>query len=309
MNLTNGFDQLISRNRYEPKILEIEQIEPDFYELIEAREPTATFVTLKEEYVDHLLSLNTHNRKIRDSQINYLANQIKKGLWCLTSQGLAVSNQQVLLDGQHRLLAIAKCGYPELQTLLVTGLEPIAQTKVDVNSRRSINDILLLKTGDKSITARAFAGIRMAVALGWPLEKKVNYTELWQGLIHKKAYVTTEEIEEALNQIRPAIALFYSSYSKHIQSKTAVLSAFIHLYLKDRDAFERMVPRLVQGINLQPGDGFFFLRDRLINREGSLTNGSYKETKQIYAQTVAAIHSEYYGTKLKQLRTKNYWDF
>lgn len=53
-----------------------------------------------------LSECNTHNRRLVESHVNYLARQMKSGEWRLTHQGIAFSPNRVLLDGQHRLWAI-----------------------------------------------------------------------------------------------------------------------------------------------------------------------------------------------------------
>jgi hypothetical protein len=49
---------------------------------------------------------NTDNRAIRRSRVAYLSRLIKRGEWKTTHQGIAFDKAGILLDGQHRLLAI-----------------------------------------------------------------------------------------------------------------------------------------------------------------------------------------------------------
>jgi len=56
------------------------------------------------------LEKNTANRPLRKSFVEYLSAAIKRGEWVLTHQGIAFAKDGRLLDGQHRLAAIADSG-------------------------------------------------------------------------------------------------------------------------------------------------------------------------------------------------------
>jgi hypothetical protein len=53
---------------------------------------------------------NTHNRPLDHKYVDYLVGEIKGGRWKLMHQGIAFDPHGVLLDGQHRLWAIALSG-------------------------------------------------------------------------------------------------------------------------------------------------------------------------------------------------------
>lgn len=57
-----------------------------------------------------LLELNTDNRHMRESHINYLIRQIVNNNFVLTHQGIAISDKGRIIDGQQRLTAISRCG-------------------------------------------------------------------------------------------------------------------------------------------------------------------------------------------------------
>ena len=56
------------------------------------------------------LMSNTFNRTISASVVNKYANDMKSGNWHLNHQGIAFDNNNVLVDGQHRLTAVVKSG-------------------------------------------------------------------------------------------------------------------------------------------------------------------------------------------------------
>jgi hypothetical protein len=61
---------------------------------------------------EELLKWNQGNRPINIGAVDRLAAAIQRGEWILTHQGIALAPDGMLLDGQHRLMAIAKAGVP-----------------------------------------------------------------------------------------------------------------------------------------------------------------------------------------------------
>lgn len=55
-----------------------------------------------------LLDRNTRNRRIRGNWVNRLVHIIESGRWVIHHQGIAISPEGEIVDGQHRLLAIVK---------------------------------------------------------------------------------------------------------------------------------------------------------------------------------------------------------
>jgi len=103
----------------------------------------AEIVTTTRQLVDALLSINSSNRNIKKQVIERYKRDIASGRWMLTNQGIGVSESGVLIDGQHRLIAIKECGYPPIRLLIVYGLSMDSQKHVDQQSKRSARDLLL----------------------------------------------------------------------------------------------------------------------------------------------------------------------
>jgi hypothetical protein len=61
---------------------------------------------------DILAHQNGKNRAIRPNTVTRLANDIKEGRWQVTHQGIAFDENNILIDGQHRLHAIAQANVP-----------------------------------------------------------------------------------------------------------------------------------------------------------------------------------------------------
>ncbi|PJM94017.1 hypothetical protein [Streptomyces sp. CB01373] len=89
------------------------------------------------------LSRNTNNRPLSKSTVQQLAGQIQRGEWQLTHQGIAFDEDQVLIDGQHRLAAIVKAGITVPLTV-THGVPRTAFTVMDTGRKRTGRDALAL---------------------------------------------------------------------------------------------------------------------------------------------------------------------
>src|SRR6185369_8200893 len=60
---------------------------------------------------EHYLTKNTTNRRVTQTNVDYLTDQMRKGLYKEnTGETIKFSRSGKLIDGQHRLLAIVKSG-------------------------------------------------------------------------------------------------------------------------------------------------------------------------------------------------------
>ncbi len=90
-----------------------------------------------------LLERNLHNRKVSEKVIQKYVAEIKAGEWRLTPGGIGFDDHGALVDGQHRLHAIARSGM-EVPLLITLGLPAASQEKVDRQRRRTLYDALYL---------------------------------------------------------------------------------------------------------------------------------------------------------------------
>ena len=85
--------------------------------------------------------MNTSNRPIKRTVVDCYKSDIADGRWFVTNQGIGVDYNGVLVDGQHRLVALRELGYPPVKLLVITGLDPNAREVVDQHAKRSTRDI------------------------------------------------------------------------------------------------------------------------------------------------------------------------
>lgn len=101
-------------------------------------------------FAQHLLSNNTRNRKISDKRVANYVTLINEGEFKFNHQGIAIDENGVLLDGQHRLTAIVKSG-KSVNMLVTRGLPPEVMDTIDRSDKRTYAQTLQLD-GHKNAT-------------------------------------------------------------------------------------------------------------------------------------------------------------
>jgi hypothetical protein len=111
-----------------------------------------------------LLKANSDNRPLRNGHVEALRSAFLRGEYKMTHQGLAFDSDGVLLDGQHRLQAIALIDDPgaSFPMLVSRGMSRDTFNVIDTgNKTRSISDVLRINR-DVAIVATFFAGVMLS---------------------------------------------------------------------------------------------------------------------------------------------------
>lgn len=111
---------------------------------------------------DWLDKNNTHNRRVRKSHVAQIVRDLEADHFLFTGDSIKFDWNGTLLDGQHRLAAIAQSG-KTVNLIVVRGLDPRSQTAMDINSRRLAYDALKLQGqgGDMKNAAAIARGVFM----------------------------------------------------------------------------------------------------------------------------------------------------
>lgn len=99
--------------------------------------------TMTPDKARKLLQASEHfaNRTIIRRRVERLVHAIETGQWIVTHQPVAVTTQGVLLDGQHRLTAIAEAGIP-VEIMVARDVDPSTFGVIDTGAVRTIGDAL-----------------------------------------------------------------------------------------------------------------------------------------------------------------------
>ena len=248
--------------------------------------PHAEIRTATKQLVDSLLAMNTSNRNIKKSVVNRYCADIKKGNWKLTNQGIGVSVDNVIIDGQHRLYAIKECDYPPISLLIVYGLDPDSQIAVDAHAKRSARDMLQFAFGARvARQAPSIGNVILKTQFGW---SNVFTNHDLMACISEYA----DEIELALSI--PASGNFYAA-----PSITAFVSE-LKRNPENKDAVIKFMQRVENGEMLDKTMPEFHLRNFIVTQTGR--TGGYLVQKERFYKTVKALECFIKGEKMGVLR-------
>lgn len=93
------------------------------------------------------LEANKSNRPVRRKHVSFLADEIKRGNWKVNGQAIIIAENEDILDGQHRLLAVIESG-KAIDTLVIYGVEREAFSTIDTGAVRTSSDALFLHFQD-----------------------------------------------------------------------------------------------------------------------------------------------------------------
>lgn len=132
-------------------------------------------IKITPELAQHYLTFNRNNREVIQSRVNDYADEMLRGEWIENGESIKFSKTAKLIDGQHRLLAVAKAG-TTLPMLVVYGCEEEAQVKIDICARRTAADCLALQGLPRweSRIAGSAGHILINNQLGLPLSSNVK---------------------------------------------------------------------------------------------------------------------------------------
>lgn len=109
------------------------------------------------EIARRYLERNTRNRKVKKGSVGRLARDIVSGKFVLSHQGIAFDSTGVLIDGQHRLLAILECGIA-VEMAVFYDVSPDAYLVIDGGVGRSVFDVATVSGMD--VGKEVFAIVR-----------------------------------------------------------------------------------------------------------------------------------------------------
>lgn len=117
------------------------QVNSNYYNWLNSGVPQSRLVVIDKQLGEELLKRNKKNRDISIGEVAKLREEIRRGNWHITGQGISVSTDGTLIDGQHRLTALQQENWPHLQMFIMTGINPESKVYFDRQKPRSLKDI------------------------------------------------------------------------------------------------------------------------------------------------------------------------
>lgn len=248
---------------------------------------TAQIKTATRQLVDSLLEMNTNNRVVRKSVVDCYKQDIADGRWYLTNQGIGVDINGVLIDGQHRLIAMKECGYPPVSLLIVSGLAAEAQQAVDQHAKRSVRDIWKLVL-DHNVRGQA------------PAICSVIYKNLtgWQG-----GRISPQRLKDVLDEYNEQIQLVFESVASLKTWAAPYLAAFVVTAKENPTKYAEIagfINRVATGENLTKKMPEYHLRNVLITTR--VTTGGQVQQRERFLKAKRALTASLNNEEMGALR-------
>ncbi|MGA5869305.1 hypothetical protein [Streptomyces cinereoruber] len=126
-------------------------------------------MTVTPELAEKWLGQNTHNRNLREKAVLAYARDMEAGNWAENGESIKFAKDGTLLDGQHRLHAVALSGV-SVRMLIVTGLDGQSQETMDDGRKRTLADALNLRGETNAV----ILGALLRRALMWDIGQYRN---------------------------------------------------------------------------------------------------------------------------------------
>lgn len=253
-------------------------------------------VTMTPEWAYQILSeQNTNNRNMRRVVVQRYAQAIRAGQWQLTQQGIAISSNGVLLDGQHRLAAIVEAETP-VEIAMATNCDPSIFSVLDTGKARLASDILQMQ-GVQYATVAA-AGIKLY------LQYQRHPDKIWADSLPNQPTHTDIDwlCNDRLDEMEFATGQASVTYSSCRQVLKSSVVAFVLLAIDaghDWEAISGFCTSLGHGAGLSGCSPILRLRSALTNGVLQSKFKSGRPPQLLLAALIKAFNYENEGAQLK----------
>lgn len=242
-----------------------------------------TIQSVTPELAMKMLERNTGNRTVNQDHVLTLAREMSLGRWKLNGSTISINDER-LIDGQHRLLAVVKSGVP-IETIIVEGLPSGVFDTIDVGKKRTSSDTL---------SARGETHCKNLAAALAVVDRYVT------GRVGKVVRYTNTEIEDLLSkypEIRRSVRV--CTDTKKLVPKSVLTGCHYLFSRKDETDADRFVQHVISGSGITEEDPVYVLRERLLQNSlaKAKLSGDY-----IMAITIKAWNYGRSATKVRYLR-------
>lgn len=231
-----------------------------------------------------LLDRNTSNRVVNWGRVAGIAKDMENGTFLLTHQGIAVGSNGVLLDGQHRLLAILRSG-KSVKMLLSENCDPQTFKVLDTGVKRTCGQVMQIKDVPNAHNTAATCRILMCYQSMPDL--------VWSG---PAARYSNNDVyswyEERALDVDEAVREGTANYKKFPLIKATSLSAFVYLARAagwDFESVARFMTQLCVGVELEIDNPVFSLRRALINKSVELLSSHTAKSGQAMVASLIVV--------------------
>lgn len=210
---------------------------------------TTEIVKVTPKMAEAWLGKNVRNRNLSQRDVQRHARAMERGEWLITGEAVKFAATGELLDGQHRLAAIAQSG-KTIQLLVVRGLHSSVQDVLDTGRARTAADQLSIHGFSNSQVLAAAAKTAILYETGAFYRDK-----LIQQVSHR----------QILDYVAGNTSLIFAcsrAKTPDMQPSVAAMTFYELVKLNDEKAIE-FFDRVTDGVNLPSGSPILALCARL----------------------------------------------
>ena len=255
--------------------------------------PSITLMTITPQVADQWLTLNTNNRPARKSHVARLAEAMERGEFRLTGDPVRWAGEvgaSVLVDGQHRLMAVVRSGMT-VQSFVMTNVPEETAMVIDTAQvQRTLADLLEERGETRTKTLASIINSAMQ------LERGEYYTGWTPSRPQALAWFDANpEVRESVGygtRVREAL--------KYLQGQAGALH-YVFSRVDSDDANE-FWNRLTTGTGLEAGNPILVLRQKI--EKSAAVNREVMKPKYRAAITIKAWNYWRAGDSISMLKWK-----
>jgi hypothetical protein len=263
---------------------------PTVFDSIARDDKDAIKIILTPEIALEMLEANKINRPLRQSLVNRIADQIRRDLWKYNGDTIKISNTFDVLDGQHRLWAIAEAKRA-VETLVVFGISREAFDTIDtIRNYRNAADTVSLEGVSRHRTT-------VAGALNWLIRYERGVLETYKAPANR---VENSDVKKAIRD-NPNIVAAAERTGPLRRIVNAGLMTFFYYVLSSQNTAlaEEMVEVLVDPGRTPLNHPYYLLRTYLVSEQ------TRKEAVRTIALMIKTSNAAFRGAKLTNLPVYN----
>lgn len=256
----------------------------------ETPEPTVAIEEITPEKAKKMLAGNTHNRNIRERHWRAIARDMKKNRYKFTGDSIKISPDDVVVDGQHRLLAIIESN--KTQKMVVVRNVPMdAQQVVDAVARRTFADTLRLE-GEVAVTDKAALVNKL---IQWETDTmRGNYLEITR----REQYARWQKDKALIIDACLLGARIGMATHNTLAPRSLIALAYMLFSNVDSEDADDFFDKLQTGANLAEDDPIYALR-RILTQSDRSSSGLENYRKM--GLFIKAWNAYRTGARVKQL--------
>jgi hypothetical protein len=240
------------------------------------------------EAAEWLLERNSSNRKLRQTQVQFLAGEVMARRWNFNNDCITFDEHCVLQNGQHRLAACVMADIPILVGVMF-GTSVDADMVTDIQARRALRDQLHKRDVKQTAVAASCCNLGWRWEYGDPLRNKVNPSYP----VALKWLDQNPSIPEEIKATAPAV--------KNLKIPPTPITVVYHqLVLIEKTAAKDFLNLIAHGEGLADGDPPLALRNWLFRQMRDRV-GRNTDQDTYHALLIKAWNAWVTGKRMKEM--------